>query len=87
MLGISKKMLTKIAIMTVLATGATVLASAAEARTYHHYRGVSSAHRSGALAYAPPAYAPPPVYAYRAPLSSGYRRYRNDWQLQGHSGS
>jgi hypothetical protein len=84
MVGISWKRLTEIAIITAVAIGAT----AAEARTYHHYRGVPSAHR-GATSYTPPSYAPPPVYAYTAPPSTGFRggyRYRNDWQLQGRTG-
>ena len=77
MLGISTKRLTRIAIITAAVGGAAALASAGEARTHHHYRGVNAAHRAPAVVEAAPPVAAPPAYpALR-------KRCRNDWQLQG----
>ena len=79
MLGTSTKPLIKIAIISAAAAGVTAVASAAEARTHHHYRGVPAAHRGGAFVEAaPPVYATPPVYP--APRTYGFK---NDWQLRG----
>ena len=81
MRGISRKTLAKVAIIPVLATGVAMLSSATEARTYHHHRGVPSAHRGGVVADTSPSYTPSPVYP--TARSTGKRRYWNDFQLQG----
>jgi hypothetical protein len=62
MFGISRYMLTKIAIMTVLAAGTSVLTSAADAKVYHHYRTAPS---TRAFAYEPQ------PYPYGAPMGYG----------------
>jgi hypothetical protein len=90
MFGISSKMITKIAIMTVVVAGAAILATAAEARAHHHYHGVASAHRGGAVGVAtPPVYVPPPVYAPAPSPPLGFYFYGgrlHDWQTRGLGG-